>query len=189
MNKLFHAFFGLKPAAVMATVVISPIVYPNRFGKVKYHKTILGYLVANLKQFTFIKTPMTQSAVADAVLLLAKTPCKNVIFIGAMGGLAKGLEIGDVFQTNKSKDVHSVSSIHEETKQKLLSLRKKCVKGVDFESRAFFAAARKAKLLAKAYYVVTDLPLSRPFYLGTTSSDNKKIQAAVSLCLSALVAK
>jgi purine-nucleoside phosphorylase len=177
--KYFKAFFCLKPSAVKETVILSPIIYPNQFGRVKYHKSVLGYLTVNFKKFTFIKTPMLQSAVADAVVLLAKAPCKKIIFVGAMGGLARGLKIGDVFQTNKAGDVYSVSSIHEETRRKMISLRRKGVKGIDFESRAFFSAARKAKLAATAYYVVTDLPITKPFYLDATVNEKKKIQNSI----------
>lgn len=184
----FKAFFALRPKDIRQTVVLSPIVYPNRLGKVKQVRTILGHLVANLRQFTFVKTPMTQAAVSDAVLLLRGTKCRNVVFVGAMGGLAKGLKIGDVFRTNKAKDVHSVNSLHEETRQKLLSLRRKGVVGIDLESRAFFSSARKAGLSARAVYVVTDLPLTKPFYLGNTAKEKERIQASIPSCLSDLVA-
>ena len=171
--------------------MFSPIVYPRQFEKAigekgKHFKSILGYLVANFRRLTFIKTPMTQAAVSDAVLLLSRAGCKKVIFIGALGGLAKGFKIGDKFQTDRTRDVHSVKSIHEETRKKLLALQKKGVIGIDFESRGFFAAAKKAKLAARAFYVVTDLPLTRPFYSGTTAGEKKKIKDSLSSCLYAI---
>jgi len=175
----FKAFFALRPREVRETVILSPIVYPSRLGKVKYIRTVLGYLVANLKELTFIKTPMTQAAVSDAVLLLSRTKCKQVVFVGAIGGLAKGLKIGDLFRTNKAKDIHSVNSIHEETRKKMLPLRKKGVVGIDLESRAFFSSARKAGLSARAVYVVTDLPLSAPFYVKRTKRQEQRIRSAL----------
>ncbi|MEE8637777.1 MAG: hypothetical protein V3T21_01900 [Candidatus Margulisiibacteriota bacterium] len=183
-QKFFKAFFALKPGAIQETVILSPVVYPKQFERVtgekgKHYKSILGYLVANFKNTTFVKTPMTQAAVSDAVLLLSKTGCKKTVFIGAIGGLARGLKIGDVVATNKPRHVYSVRSIHEETRKKLLYLRKKGIVGIDFESRAFFAAARKAKLAARAFYVVTDLPLTKPFYIKKTKREKHKIKFAL----------
>ena len=181
----FRAFFGMGPASIRRRVVISPVIYPNRLGKVRYRRSVLGYLVVYLRHMTFVKAPMTQAAVSDAVLLLKNTPCREVVFIGAMGGLAKGLKIGDIFRTSRAKEVHSVSSLHAEPRRKMFSLRKRGVVGIDFESRAFFSAARKAKLSATAYYVVTDLPLTKPFYLGNTAREKERI----ALSLRALAAE
>ncbi|NQT29034.1 MAG: hypothetical protein HQ596_00535 [Candidatus Saganbacteria bacterium] len=63
--KYFKAFFGVKPSVIRKTVVISPIIYPKQFEKIyaksgKHSKTVLGYLVVNFSDTTFIKTPMTQ---------------------------------------------------------------------------------------------------------------------------------
>jgi purine-nucleoside phosphorylase len=179
--KYFKAFFAVSSKEIRETVVISPIVYPKQFEKVygergKQYKSVLSYLVANFKDLTFVKTPMTQAAVYDLIVLLKNTPCKRVVFIGAMGGLAKGLGIGDIVETKK---VYSVGSIHEETRKKLLSLKKKGVVGIDFEAQSFFEAAKNQKLQAKAYFVVTDLPLSKPFYLTKNRKEKKRMQGAL----------
>jgi hypothetical protein len=186
--RLFKAIFGVKPSLIRETVVLSPIFYPKQFEKItgqtgKHYKSILGYLIANFRNQTFIKTPMTQGAVLDAVLLLSKTPCKRVVFIGAIGGLQKGLRIGDIVVSKRAKDVYSVKSFHEETRKKLLSLRKKGIIGIDFESRAFFSAAKKAKLSAIAYYVVTDLPLSKPFYVKKSKSEEERVRDSIARVL------
>ncbi|MDD5382214.1 MAG: hypothetical protein PHH60_00970 [Candidatus Margulisbacteria bacterium] len=174
------AFFGMAAEKIKQTVVISPIIYPGQFAKgVKYQKSVLGYLAANVGQVTFIKTPMTEAAVADLITLLPQTKCQQVIFIGAIGGLAEGLRIGDVVLTDQPKHVYSVRSIHEETGQKMRALRKQGIIGVDFEGRGFFAAAKKANLTAKAYFIVTDLPLSKPFYMKITAKDKEKIKDSV----------
>jgi uridine phosphorylase len=182
--KYFKAFFGIRPSAIRETVIISPIIYPAQFEKVagkkgKHYKSILGYLVANFKGLTFIKTPMTQGAVSDLVFLLKMTKCSKVIFLGAIGGLEKGLKIGDIFVTKKGTDIYSVKSIHEETKEKLFSLKRRGIFGIDFETRAFFGAAKSKGIPAKGYYIVTDLPLTKPFYLKKTKNDIKKIYVAV----------
>lgn len=176
VSNLFGAFFVLKPKEIKASVVISPILYPKHFGSAEIHKSVLSYLVADFPGFTFVKTPMTQSAVFDLVLLLKKTKCREVVFIGALGGLLKGLKIGDVVTTNSAKPIQSVSSIHEETRKNLLAWRRRGVVGIDFETKAFFAAAKKAKLYARARYVVTDLPLNKPFYCEKSPEEKARIQ-------------
>ena len=197
--KYFKAFFSIKPDQVRETVLVSPIIYPKQFEKIygkqgkhgkhgKHGKSILSYLVANFKDVTFIKTPMTQSAVSDLVALLPNTSCQRVVFIGAMGGLQAKMKIGDIVISKKAKEVYSFQSIHDETKRKLRRLREKGVIGIDFESQAFFRAARKAKVCAIACYVVTDLPLKKPFYVKKTNREKECIQNSlrnlVSLCLS-----
>jgi purine-nucleoside phosphorylase len=122
---------------------------------------------------------MTQAAVSDAVLLLSKTPCRRLIFIGAIGGLAKSLQVGDVVEASGPRPIYSVKSIHAETKKKLLQLRRKGVVGIDFESRGFFSTARKAKLSATAYYVATDLPLTKPFFAKKSKKQEHKIRSAL----------
>lgn len=180
----FSAFWGMRPERIKATVIISPIIFPQQFAKVinekaPIQKALWGNLVTNLKKCTFIKTPMLQSAVADAMALLAKTKCIEIIFLGAIGALSDRIRIGDVVVTNKSKQIHSMNSVHEETQSKMQALEKKGVVGIDFESRAFFSAAKKNGISALAYYIVTDLPLTKPFYLKRTKVENNRIQDAV----------
>ena len=184
MNKYFKAFFGVAPKSIKPAVVISPIIYPKQFEKIsgkkgKHYKSILGYLLANFKGMTFIKTPMTQSAVFDLVVMLCQTGAKKIIFIGAIGGIEKGLRIGDVLLLNSAREIYSVKSMHEETDEKLKSLRKKGIFGVDFETKAFFSAARRARLSAMVALVVTDLPLKKPFYLKKTKKEETEIHAAI----------
>lgn len=183
-RKLFKAFFGIGPKSIRRTVVISPIIYPKQFENIfgekgRHCKSILSYLVANFKQLTFVKTPMTQSAVYDLVVLLKGTCCENLVFVGAIGGIAKGIKIGDIFIQDKAKEIHSLSSIHDETKKNMTALRKKGVIGIDFEAQSFYKAARKAKLPAGSVYVVTDLPLTKPFYHTKTQKEKDKIKKAV----------
>ncbi|MBU0671539.1 MAG: hypothetical protein KJ732_00760, partial [Candidatus Margulisbacteria bacterium] len=172
-KEYFKAFFGINPSAVRKRVIISPIVFPKQFEKItgeqgKHYKSILSYHVANFKRLTFVKAPMTQSAVADIVQLLKLTKCCELVFIGAIGGLDKGLKVGDTVIAGRAKYIYSVGSIHEETKARMLALKKKGIIGIDFENRAFFRAAKKTGLKPMACYVVTDLPLTKPFYRKMT---------------------
>ena len=107
-TKYFRAFLAVLSGQIKESVIISPIIYPKRLEKtagekVKVHKSILGYLVSNYKDFTFVKTPMAQSAVADLFPLLKQTKCKHVIFIGAMGALPSDLKIGDIVHVRDLK--------------------------------------------------------------------------------------
>ncbi|MFH1541738.1 MAG: hypothetical protein ABIE84_01445, partial [bacterium] len=146
MNKsgMRKAFFGLEPKSIRSLVVISPIIYPTQFEKVygqagKHEKSILSYLIANYRDLTFIKTPMTQAAVSDLVVLLKGTKCKRIVFLGAIGGLSEELEIGDVVTVENAGKIKSVSSIHEETTANLKKWKKAGYVGLDFETEAFFS--------------------------------------------------
>ncbi|PIS28960.1 hypothetical protein COT42_06575 [Candidatus Saganbacteria bacterium CG08_land_8_20_14_0_20_45_16] len=182
----FQAFFAVKPAAIQRTVLVSPIIYPNQFEKMlgqkgQHSRALLGYLLANFKGLTFIKTAMSQAAVADLVLLLKGTKCRQVIFLGAIGALASGFKIGDTYATDKAQEIYSFASLHDETVVKLKALKKQGVIGIDIESQAFFSAAKKVGLKAQAYYVITDLPLCKPFYKPQTPKERQKIREAVAL--------
>ena len=84
-EKYFKAFFGVGPKSIRSKVIISPIIYPQQFEKLigkkgQHYKSILSYLVVNFNELTFIKTPMTQAAVADLVALSPQTKCREVFF-------------------------------------------------------------------------------------------------------------
>lgn len=190
-KKYFQAFFGMGPKSIRPKVVISPIIYPQQFERLigkkgKHYKSLLSYLVVNFADMTFIKTPMTQAAVADLVALLPQTKCREIVFVGAVAGLQKGAGIGDVYISSRARDFYSVKSIHEETNKKLKELRKKGLMGLDFESRPFFRAAKKAKLSAAACFVVTDLPFKKPFYLKKTVREKLMIQSAIAYIINAI---
>ena len=187
-TKYFQAFWGLKPKQIRPTVILSPTIYPNKLAgligeKISVEKSILGYFAADFKVCTYIKTPMMQGAVGDAITLLKKTACRQIIFIGGLGGLQPGMKIGDIILTNNPDHVYSFSSIHEETRPKLLSLKRRKVLGIDFESQVFFTASKKSGLSAKAYYVLTDLPLTKPFYEPRTEGEEAVIADSISQIL------
>jgi hypothetical protein len=50
----------------------------------------------NGRFFSFIRFGVGSPNAAHAILALSCTPCKNIIFIGSAGGLAKGQNIGDI---------------------------------------------------------------------------------------------
>src|SRR3989339_25283 len=190
-EKYFKAFFGVEPNSIRSKVIISPIIYPQQFEKLigrkgQSYKSILSYLVVNFNDLTFIKTPMTQAAVADLVALSPQTKCREVFFVGAVAALQKEAQIGDVFISSRAKDFFSVKSMHDETQRKLAELRKKGVVGIDFESRPFFREAKKANLSAVACFVATDLPFSKPFYLSKTVEEKLLIQSSIAYIINAI---
>jgi len=181
---LFKAFFAINPKQVREVVIISPIIYPKQFEKLcgrqgKHYKSILSYLVANFKEITFVKTPMTQAAVYDLVLMLKQTKCKEIVFIGAIGALQKKAKIGDLVALQNGSRLYSFASIHDETQKKLKKLKNKGIIGIDFEAKSFFKAVKKIKRKAWAYFVVTDLPLAKPFYKKKSKKEKESIQLAV----------
>ncbi len=178
--KYFKAILGISPNQIRPTVIISPIIYPKHFGqKTSADKSQLGFITVDLGNITLIKTPMTQGAVKDAVLLLAQTRCRQIVFAGAIGGLSKDLKIGDILVTNNPKHIFSFDSLSDETPEKLKQLQKQKVLGIDFESRALFAAAKKVKLPVTAYYVVTVRPPRKPFYLKKTAKEKQRVTDAL----------
>jgi purine-nucleoside phosphorylase len=60
-----------------------------------------------------------------------------------------------------------------------LALKHKGVVGVDFESRSFFREAKKAGYKVSALYIVTDLPLKKPFYRKRSKRETLKITHAI----------
>lgn len=174
---ILKAFIGVKPGRVKRLVIISPILYPNQLKtKEKPIKSILGYLVVNSDNFTFIKAPMLQSAVKDLVIILKRTKCREVLFIGAAGGLDENFAIGDVIEIKNGRKIYSFDSILEESPIKLRSLKKKGILAIDLEVKAFFLAAKKAGLKAMARLIITDLPLTKPYYLEKSQEEREAIK-------------
>ena len=117
-QQYYKAFLGFGKRNVRQRVVVSPIIYPSQVEKIigrkeKTSRSILGYLSADFGALTYIKTPQTQGAVNDLVVLLKGTACREVVFLGAIGGLARGLKIGDLVVSSQAREVKSVSSLHE----------------------------------------------------------------------------
>ncbi|MBU3111946.1 phosphorylase [Clostridium lacusfryxellense] len=48
------------------------------------------------KNYTYIKTGIGASVCTDVILALGCTKCKNIIFVGSVGSLIEGINIGDI---------------------------------------------------------------------------------------------
>ena len=201
---LYQAFFG--NSKIKERVIISPIFYPKVLAPLlgsapQETRTLQNYTIANFiykgKNTSFIKVSIGPSHTGELTIMLKDTPCRQVILLGTIGGINKGMQIGDLFvadsaadgegfsawlKKNKPKEIYrpslklskkikarfpnahtgrllTIGSILEETPAVL-----KGYDGVDMESSALFSAAKAANIAAAGIYVVSDLPLTRPFY-------------------------
>jgi purine-nucleoside phosphorylase len=97
------ATFNCEPDTIQENVIIAPVWKPELF--IDCVENIISvvdkiYKLWNLsiqnKEITYIVTGIGAPNVMEAVLALGCTPCKNIIFIGSVGGLDKDLKIGDI---------------------------------------------------------------------------------------------
>ncbi|PLX38924.1 MAG: hypothetical protein C0608_11630 [Deltaproteobacteria bacterium] len=56
------------------------------------------------KRITVIRTGIGPSRVGDCISILSMTPAKNLLFIGAVGSLSDGHQIGDIFLPSEAAD-------------------------------------------------------------------------------------
>ena len=94
---IFYDLFGTKPLSIKRVCILTPFINKDisrGFGVEKLSKGAL-YSVGNSDFFSLIHTRMGAPFVGDAVLHLADTPCKNMIFFGSAGATAQSnLKIG-----------------------------------------------------------------------------------------------
>jgi len=178
---ILKAFIGVEVKDIQRRVILSPILYPNQLQtKEKPIRSSLGFLVVNSDNFTFIKTPMLQSAIKDLVLMLKQTKCREILFIGAAGGLADHLAIGDIIEIKDQRKLYSFGSVLDEKTAKLNALKKKGIVAIDLEAKAFFLTAKNAGIKASARLIITDLPLTKPYYLEKTQEEQEAIKRNLS---------
>jgi purine-nucleoside phosphorylase len=95
--------FNCEPNMINENVIIAPAWKPDLFNN--FVDNILQitdgiYKLWDLsigdKKITYILTGIGAPNVLEAVLVLGCTPCKNIIFIGSVGGLDKSFKIGNI---------------------------------------------------------------------------------------------
>ena len=230
MKNKFEAFLNCEPKEIKATVTLSPILSPKDFNSLeKAAKSRLGYLILNTEEFTFIKCPRGSNWAAELVPLLKSTDCKRIIFLGALGGLADNLKIGDLVVGETAQiagsledwimdswsptfakasagkldtpptpasstllkktalpkgKIASIPLIVKETDEKLKELKELGFIGIEMESGPLYLACQKEGLEVIGIYVISDLPLSRPFYAKdfTFPKTDKLIGEAKKIC-------
>lgn len=98
--------FKCDPFEISENVVIAPTwesdIFKNHADNIRHIAGPTGHgydiyeISANNKKITYITTGVGACNLMDAVLALGCTPCKNILFIGAVGALNKDMKIGDV---------------------------------------------------------------------------------------------
>jgi purine-nucleoside phosphorylase len=100
---IVRSSLGCEPEIIQKDVIIAPAwkpdLFDNHFDSMTevfdgIHK-IWNLSIRN-KTITYILTGIGAPNLLEAVLALGCTPCKNIIFIGSVGGLDKNLKIGDI---------------------------------------------------------------------------------------------
>jgi len=92
-----------EPEDISEDVILAPWWQPDIFEEyvdsifpVAESVNKLWTITVNEKKITYIRTGIGAPVVIDDVLALGCTPCRNIIFIGSVGGLDEKLKIGDL---------------------------------------------------------------------------------------------
>jgi purine-nucleoside phosphorylase len=100
---IVRSSLGCEPEIIQKDVIIAPAWKPELFDNYTNDiKEIYDgiYKIWNLsikgKIITYILTGIGAPNVLEVVLALGCSPCKNIIFIGSVGGLDKNFKIGDI---------------------------------------------------------------------------------------------
>jgi purine-nucleoside phosphorylase len=96
-----------EPSVIHSRVIVAPFWKAEVFAEVADKVTeIAPGSVYQLKyreqQFSLIRSGIGASQTGDVILALGCTPCDRVIFTGSVGGLGKGIQIGDLVVVEKS---------------------------------------------------------------------------------------
>jgi uridine phosphorylase len=93
--------FNCEPGIIQENVIIAPVWRPELFENCVDNITQVVDSIYKLwnfsikdKKITYILTGIGASNVMEAVLALGCTPCKNIIFIGSVGGLDENQKSG-----------------------------------------------------------------------------------------------
>lgn len=105
-DKMFFSAFGVRKEKICENVIISPGWNPERVfnmdkgEEVVKSSALFGFKVWNIPfgdlEITYVKTGYGAPMVLDAVLLLATTKCKNILFLSSVGALSEKFKIGDI---------------------------------------------------------------------------------------------
>ncbi len=98
--------FKCEPSEISEKVIIAPTwevdIFTNHVDSIKHisgptgHGYDINQLYIKDKKITYITTGVGACNLMDAVLALGCTPCKEILFIGAVGALDKDMKIGDI---------------------------------------------------------------------------------------------
>lgn len=98
--------FKCEPSEISENVIIAPTwevdIFKDHVDSIKHiagptgHRYDINELSIGDKKVTYITTGVGACNLMDAVLALGCTPCKNILFIGAVGALNENMKIGDI---------------------------------------------------------------------------------------------
>lgn len=99
---LCRSRLGCEPNEINENVILAPWWKPEIFADHVNSIDLLSdvrnetwNLAVGDKKITYIRTGIGAPVITDIVMALSFTPCKKIIFIGAIGGLEEKLKIGD----------------------------------------------------------------------------------------------
>src|SRR5512136_2723400 len=95
------------PSSICENVLITPLWRQETFlGIAELAETVTPEVVYTLRYrgrlVTLIRSGIGAPQTGDAMLALACTPCKRVVFVGSVGGLVSGMRIGDLMIPTES---------------------------------------------------------------------------------------
>ena len=102
-----HGVLHCEPDAIHSSVIVTPCWKPEVFAEAADQVTEIApgsvyQLTYRGQQFSLIRSGIGAPQTGDVVLALGCTPCDTLIFTGSVGGLAPGLQIGDLMVIEKS---------------------------------------------------------------------------------------
>lgn len=119
-KRFFEFAFGCSCGALYDRAIITPVLSPEKFtGGFEIRSAFRGRLytgvnaVKNGAGFTVIKSGIGDRLLGDAVLLLAVSPVKELVFAGSCGGF-NGTRVGDMLLCENAFDGEGFSRYYGE---------------------------------------------------------------------------
>ncbi len=104
-NDMLKAVYGLDSDADYDAIIVAPSWKPEKIFK-SYSPLITaqnigpyfcGYeVMVGQKKYGYIQTASCAGNLIDCCLMLGNAKCNNIIFIGAVGALVQGIQLGDI---------------------------------------------------------------------------------------------
>ncbi|MFA5261338.1 MAG: hypothetical protein WC450_08935 [Candidatus Omnitrophota bacterium] len=117
---MFPILFGENPEAIKPFCLLAPFYSATLLDTLKIPRLKQGTLYAcgHNHDLTFIHTRIGPTFLGDAVLYLEKTPCQNLVLLGACGAISvtPGMELGTMIFPAGSYAMDSFSTVLSQAK-------------------------------------------------------------------------
>ena len=120
-EKFINEIYGCEPRDVAETVILTPgkKFFDGLKEKVDVKKEFKGFLEGFTghykgKRVSVIRSLVGSPVASDAAYFLRFTPCKNVIYSGAIGALKENIGIGDIIVPTGAVRGEGASKYHAE---------------------------------------------------------------------------